>query len=175
MAATELTEVQKFESKQAITDSLFKLLKKEKLEKIKVADVVKIAGVSRMAFYRNFKNIEDVIHQYFEPKLVEIFGDMKNDPSADSRYRKIGKFFFQSKDRLLLSYKSGFENIISDIFYQQLEAFIGKTDIQSKYWVKFYGAGIYAIWREWLLSDMDLNFDEINLLIHKFLGADYLN
>lgn len=56
--------------RQAIEDAVFELMKTTDVEAIKVSDVIHLAGVSRSTFYRNYKNVDDVVKQ-FEDKILE--------------------------------------------------------------------------------------------------------
>ncbi|WP_054654296.1 TetR/AcrR family transcriptional regulator [Secundilactobacillus silagei] len=76
MSATQHAQQIKQDSKQYLTTALFQLLATKDLNDIKVTALVKRAGVSRMAFYRNFDTLEDVILQYFGPKIQSLFNDV---------------------------------------------------------------------------------------------------
>lgn len=70
MAATKHAQLIQKDSQDYLTEALFQLLEKKSLEEIKVTELVTRAGVSRMAFYRNYQGLEDIIRQYFAPKLT---------------------------------------------------------------------------------------------------------
>lgn len=61
MAATNLAQEQKNETKVFITTALMQLLHEQALEKISVRQVSDRAGVSRMAFYRHFDDLNAVL------------------------------------------------------------------------------------------------------------------
>lgn len=50
--------------KNCITTALFRLLEKKDLDEISIVELIIIAGVSRMGFYRNYKNKEEIIEEY---------------------------------------------------------------------------------------------------------------
>jgi len=65
------------DSKNFITEATLQLLEAKSYTKLTVMEVVKRAGVSRMAFYRNFESIEDVLKQYYSPKFETFFDKVK--------------------------------------------------------------------------------------------------
>lgn len=60
MAATEHSKKIKQDSQTYLITALLQLLKTKDFTDITVTQVVKRAGVSRMAFYRNFDTLDDV-------------------------------------------------------------------------------------------------------------------
>jgi AcrR family transcriptional regulator len=76
MAATKHAQLIQKDSQDYLTEALFQLLEKKSLEEIKVTELVTRAGVSRMAFYRNYQGLEDIIRQYFAPKLSRMFDNV---------------------------------------------------------------------------------------------------
>lgn len=78
MSATQHAQQIKEDTRSYITTALFQLLKSHDLNDIKVTALVKRAGVSRMAFYRNFDSVEDVLNDYFGGKIHQLFDDVIN-------------------------------------------------------------------------------------------------
>ena len=52
--------------KECIAQALIILLQEKELSNISITELTRIAGVSRMAFYRNFSSKEDVLYSYFD-------------------------------------------------------------------------------------------------------------
>lgn len=50
--------------KECIAQALMTLLKKKELSAISITELTKVAGVSRMAYYRNFTSKEEIISSY---------------------------------------------------------------------------------------------------------------
>jgi len=51
-------------SKILIMDALYLLIKKKPLQEISITEIAETAGVSRLSFYRNFENKENVVFAY---------------------------------------------------------------------------------------------------------------
>lgn len=70
------------QSKRAISEALLRLLKHHEYGKITLQAIVDEAGVSRMAFYRNFESKDAVIKYYLDQVtdnfIVEYDVDFEN-------------------------------------------------------------------------------------------------
>lgn len=64
--------------KECITSALFALMEKYDFEKITITDIINKAGVSRMGFYRNFTDKENVVEKFVIEKFVETVEDIKS-------------------------------------------------------------------------------------------------
>lgn len=178
MAATEHAQAIKQDSRDYLTTALLQLLTTKDLADITVTQVVKRAGVSRMAFYRNFDTLTDVLTAYFEPLIAARFADVEHQIPTVDKLAAIGTFFFEYADLLKLSTERGFEPIIQQLFDQQMLAFYDNLALpatlsatQRRYWIKFMSAGIYAIWREWLFGGQRESLTTIHDLIGAFQTA----
>lgn len=70
-----------------ITESLLLLMDQKDFHKITIVDITKKAGVSRMAFYRNFASKEDILLHHCD-EILKPFGEkIKN-----SEYRDMKEF-----------------------------------------------------------------------------------
>ena len=64
--------------KECITSALFSLMEKHDFDKITITDIINKAGVSRMGFYRNFTDKENVVEKFVLDKFVETVDDIKS-------------------------------------------------------------------------------------------------
>lgn len=171
MAATNLAQEQKNETKIFITTALMQLLHEQPLEKVSVRQVADRAGVSRMAFYRHFDDLNAVLVGYYEPRFHRLFTDLEQYHGED-KLERVGLFFQDTSTDILLAINQGYENLIVDLFTTGLEEIFASEaeSIAEKYRLKFVGAGVYAMWREWLVSGMDVSLVEMNVMVHQFMG-----
>ncbi|WP_252898590.1 TetR/AcrR family transcriptional regulator [Secundilactobacillus odoratitofui] len=93
MSATKHAQQIKEDSQAYITTALFQLLETKDLGEITVTALVKRAGVSRMAFYRNFETTADVILKYFASKINQVFDDVINQVPTEEKLTEIDHFF----------------------------------------------------------------------------------
>ena len=171
MAATNLAQEQKNETKVFITTALMQLLHEQALEKISVRQVSDRAGVSRMAFYRHFDDLNAVLVGYYEPRFHRLFSDLEQYHDED-KLARVGVFFQDTSEDILLAINQGYENLIVDLFTTGLEEIFDSKGgaVVEQYRLKFVGAGVYAMWREWLVSGMEVSLAEVNAMVHQFMG-----
>ncbi|GAX01331.1 TetR/AcrR family transcriptional regulator [Secundilactobacillus silagei] len=178
MSATQHAQQIKQDSKQYLTTALFQLLATKDLNDIKVTALVKRAGVSRMAFYRNFDTLEDVILQYFGPKIQSLFNDVILQVPEKQKLGDMTEFFQTLSTELKLAVDRRYEYLIRRLFNENMVRYYDQHQVwkqlsadERHYWVAFMSAGVYAIWREWLLNDQSEPLSKIHVLIRKFQNA----
>lgn len=175
MAATEHSQQIKQDSQDYLIEALLQLLNNYDLSDISVTQVVKKAGVSRMAFYRNFQSLNDILIAYLKPKFASEFDLIINHVPQNKKMDALGNFFTEMAPIMKLSTERHFEQIIQNIFNENISRFYDAvmnwnnfTPMQRKYWTEFMGAGVYAIWREWLYDGQKESLDDIHTLIADF-------
>lgn len=57
--------------KECIAQALSKLIETKPFSEIKITELTRIAGVSRMTYYRNFNSKEEIFSAYFDIILEE--------------------------------------------------------------------------------------------------------
>lgn len=89
-----------------------------------------------MAFYRNFDSINQVIYQYYQPRISESFEIIRQNVSATIKIENQLKFFEDFKNDLYLSESQGYEPIIRQIYIEEIENFTKKqmTNISLLLW-----------------------------------------
>lgn len=178
MAATTHAQTIKQDSQNYLATALLQLLQTKDLNDLTVTAVVKRAGVSRMAFYRNFTTLSDVLTAHFAPLITGQFDDILAHVPQDQKLDALGNFFTTLGPTLKLSVDRGFEAVFHQLFDQNMQRFYavtmtwnGATATQQKYWTQFMTAGVYRIWREWLLGGQTESLTEIHDLIATFQTA----
>lgn len=107
-------------TRESLQGALIYLMRKKSIDQITVTELVKKSGVSRSAFYRNYKCKEDIIKD-FASNVLEIIRDSLNNSEYQNNHYEWFKFlFFQIKSneklfRLLQKTNTiNFEAVISE-------------------------------------------------------------
>ena len=87
-----------------IQEALFILLKKYDFSEITVTDIIKKSGVSRSAFYRNFKDKESVLYKFVDGCIDKTFFNMNR--SVYENWVLIFKIVKENRIKFNLLYKS---------------------------------------------------------------------
>jgi len=166
MAATKHAQTIKKDTKEYITTAMLQMLTKEKLSALTVSQVCKRAGVSRMAFYRNFEGLEQILYEYYQPKIAAVFDVISQDTREADKYNSQFIFFSTFGETFISSVDRGFEQIIQRIFIEEIGKFYAADN--DEYWTSFMSAGVYAVWRKWLLDGQQKPLEEIMEFLKKF-------
>jgi len=150
-------------SKESIFTALMILMEKKNFKEITITEVTKRAGVSRMAFYRNYNIIEDIITNY----LDELFEDYsKQILNREEIYNKesVRLFFvyFRKHNRLTTNLISS--NLSYLILERCIEFFYtlsrhivcsnSHLPLKEKYIIEFAAGGLYKVLIEWAKNGM---------------------
>lgn len=65
-------------TKESIFTALMIIMEKKDFKEISITEITKKAGVSRMAFYRNYNQMEDIIINHLDEFLVEYSKQLLN-------------------------------------------------------------------------------------------------
>ncbi len=143
-----------------ILDALVILMGEKDYSSITVMDIVGKAGVSRVSYYRHFKNKEDVLRLYFANQIEKFKQNMPYIMrSREDFFEAIFAAFKQFRDnelffRLLLK---------AHLEYLYLEVLDGcmaeANDIRRpdlpEYTAHFYAGALYNVSMEWLKGGFD--------------------
>ncbi len=166
MAATNHAQAIKKDTKDFITAAMLQILTKEKLSTLTVSQVCKKAGVSRMAFYRNFDGLEQILYEYYQPQIAGVFDVIRESSQTSVKFDSQLNFFNTFGDTLLSSVDRGFEPIIQRIFIEEIKKFYAEDN--DGYWTAFMSAGVYAIWRKWLMDGQQKPLIEVMDFLKQF-------
>ena len=97
--------------KESITVALLNLMRKKAFSEIKVTEIVKLAGVGRTSFYRNFESKEDVLKKHINRLYSEYFlthklPDMSVEKERRSHMLSRFRFVKQNADFFVLLNKN---------------------------------------------------------------------
>lgn len=165
MAATKHATQIKTDSLQYLTQALFHLLETKPLNDITITALVARAGVSRMAFYRNYDTLEDILRAYFEPRLQQLFDNVILQRPAQVKLADMQTFFAEFAHQWRLAERQHYEYLIRDLFTAQMATYYAQWPDANRYWAVFMTNGVYGIWREWLLSGQHESLEQLQALI----------
>jgi len=159
MKQNAANEKRKQFTKDCIFDSLVILLRTKKIEDISVSELTQKAGFSRMAFYRNYDSLMDVILKHFDEKplgYAEEFDvehyDMHDHATCCFAYFKenqeiINYLIQEGKSNLLLEYV---DKHIKTTFRPVLKSF----GVNQEYEITVLSGVIFMILNDWAKKGM---------------------
>ena len=122
-------------TRECLQLSLMHLMSDQPYEKITVSEIVRRAGVSRMAFYRNYTDKEDILHELGN-KLVESIARISESPALHENphqwFEDVFRTVREDKDTIALFDQAGIlqselfsGKSISELLYPTTDAEIG--------------------------------------------------
>ena len=168
-------ETQKKITKESIFTALMKLLEKKKFNEVTISQITNLAGVSRMAFYRNYNVKEDIISIYLDEQFSGFYNQVLKLRQASKYDISVCFFsFFKEKKRFIeILMASG----LIYIFYQKLSGslfnYFKNTEEKNKpdygtYFAYFEAGGLYSILLEWISNGTKESVETMANLIDEF-------
>ena len=161
-------------TKESIFSALMILMEQKNFKEISITEISKKAGVSRMAFYRNYNLMEDIITNYldefFEEYSKQVFSSEKID-----NYESVCLYFayFRKHERLITNIINS--NLTNLILERCVEFFhlISKDIVCKKsyppekeiYSIKFIAGGLYMVLIEWAKGGMKESDEDIAKIV----------
>lgn len=169
-------------TKRLLQEGLFRLLEEKPLEKVKVTELCREAGINRATFYRHYTAPRDVLldmEAEFDAKLSATYtaADKQDFPRTIEAltthlhcHRALLKVFLQnnSVDEFLLLLTK-----IFDICIRGTEGFsyLAEADEESlKLLTAYITGGGYYMLRQWLLEDIQKSPQEIAALVLRLMN-----
>ncbi|MED0987736.1 TetR/AcrR family transcriptional regulator [Bacillus paramycoides] len=160
-------------TKEAIYIALLQLMKKRDFQKITITDTTKRAGVSRMAFYRNFQSKGEILTNRLDELFKEYYEEIlsKEVPSPYDfsvsffiyfrNHNQLIKAMLQAQlhTELIPKFNQYLENIYTDIY---------KNRSINSYEIKFLVGGILNILISWIESNMKESNEDMAKIIERF-------
>ena len=140
--------------KKCIKDSLLILMNEKNLKDITITEITEKAGVSRMAYYRNYTYKEDILKDYFEELKEEYLQSNIEEKDIYNRFLFAFNFFHDNKELFIALEKSNLSSIIQDKLNEYMTAFYpnNKNNITQKYRLYILSGAIYNASKMWLLN-----------------------
>lgn len=173
------TEEQKQLSKESIQQALFELLKVQEYSTVTISQLAKKAGVSRMGFYRNYDTKDQVLTDYFDNYMQELYQSLNDASPKDPTSISLDYFNYVKENAELFTVliQSKAEQILIERFTYYVSKFY-LENVQSipfegtyaKYWNDFVSAGLYKLTIEWIKNDCRESSEFLAELVTKLAG-----
>lgn len=154
--------------KENLFSALLELMKEKSFSDIRIQDITKRAGISRVSYYRNFTSKEDVLESYMNEETGKFHQEHSKDNEKEFLIHLL-EHLKQYKDQFELLYK----NNLSYLFLNHIYQWCGpkkNTDDHEAYLKAAKAFAIYGFIEEWVKRGMkgktELVADEIIKSLH---------
>lgn len=144
-------------TRKCIQDALIILMNKKPYAEITVTDIVKKAGVSRTAYYRNYNSKDDVLENYINEIISAIYKSMSKFDYNLREYDFWLTMFenlIDYADKLKLLFCNGFSEKIENGIYFSTIAEYQTVSERDKYIERFWSGAICSVIKQWVNDDM---------------------
>ena len=142
-------------SKNCLSQALMDLLETHEYSEISIQDIVDKAGFSRMAYYRNFKNTDEMIDYYLDAYFINFINDNNlsyHRMGAEKFFLTVFNFLADPKTRKMAETldKRGLITHLSAEFVKRIQG--GFVPGQSEYFYSFLAGGLFGVYMGWMHS-----------------------
>jgi len=152
-------------TKEALADSLEKLLNARTLDKITVKDVVEDAGVNRQTFYYHFRDIYDLIQWIFEQKTTEVLNQAEEAADLHASFIRIILAIREERDLILNTFRSMGRDYLENYMFSTVERLLrpalendplcAQVDQADRDFVlRFYCNALVGVLEDWMRQGM---------------------
>lgn len=140
--------------RESIQEALFILMKGTPFDKITISQIINKSGVSRSAFYRNYKSKNDILHDLVSDVAKEIYCAF--EPGLSEGWATLYRVAYENREKLTLIVEAGIDNQLLDIYNSLLP-----DDDRSYIIHAMWNGLIHNIIIEWCKRGMPLGADEM--------------
>lgn len=162
MSLASNLEIKKI-TKESIQTALILLLKEKKWKDITINDIVVKAGVSRMAYYRNYKSKEDILMDIFDEfmgRLTEISLPYMQTKQWYDYWKVLLDYFAQHAENIKLfayNHKAFMLDYLNNFCINSIKT----LSISDQYRI-YGGVGLFFnILVQWIENDMPISSEEL--------------
>ena len=162
-------------TKRCLADALFSLLKEKRFTDISIQDIVDKAGFSRMAYYRNFKSIEEIIYYYIDEYVKSIYTRNSIINNAATLDEAISNFFAVIADERIKEISTILHNQymlgLVVVILRERNKELGNPN--KKYFDSFILGGLFETWINWVEGGFKETPEELISYLHQVLYQEF--
>lgn len=140
-------------TKECIESALILLMNEKKYDQITITDIVKRAGVSRTAYYRNYSSKEDILQSLVTEFVSHVTASMSQYSLHDDIYKFWLEMFHAARpyaDTILILLKANMGETIRSQINKFLLKEIPVNAIETRYAQQFWNGAAFSILTEWI-------------------------
>ena len=155
--------------KECIYISLTTLMKNQEFRDITITDITRKAGVSRMAYYRNYSSKEEILTDYLDELFQLYLNGLIAHDQIDAHkftynffvYFRLHKTLIQNliKANLSMLILNRFDKYLSSIFEKMIKR--NPPTTSDTLYIHFLAGGLYKILIEWIKNGLKESDEEM--------------
>lgn len=145
-------------TRECLKTAMLRLLAKKDIEKITITELVKVAGVSRTAFYSNYSSKEDILvsnAEEFSRRIIDLAWNGIVNNEMYELYMKLFEEFRSEYDKIDVAMKAGLEDYLFDAIEQEVIKRFGNLDKSTDYLLAGMGGMMNSVMLRWYRNGMN--------------------
>ncbi|MBR5562035.1 MAG: TetR/AcrR family transcriptional regulator [Clostridia bacterium] len=163
-------------TKECIVTALLRLMETKSYQSISITDITSLAGVSRMAYYRNYKSKDDILINHLTDREKQLLKDLHGESANDLRGMMmiVSGFFQENADVIQAVYDAGLGHRLTDMLGERIFNYfpVAIEDRGGKYAVQFYVGAVLAVFKRWFDNGMVESIEDISDILCRLINVE---
>lgn len=172
-------------TRKAILEAFDRMISNGDMLKITVSAIAREANIDRKTFYSHFSSIADLANKKTEQAIERVLKALKAKGKDKTPAEQL-HIILEEVNTILLENTVAYANIATHFSTEQMRTYFDQavdsafehvgiernTETNDTFWLrlKFYRAGSWALYAEWLKSDRTQPIEEISHVIEHAIG-----
>lgn len=152
--------------KQQITSAMLDLLKTYELKAISISELASTAQISRVSFYRNYDDKEDVLKEYINTLILNwhVEYEKSEQKSEEEMLGSLFEHFSRNRDFYLLLSQRNLFHLLKEVL-KKLYGPRPEYPNFGAYVAAYFSYGLFGWIEEWFARGMQESAEEITILL----------
>lgn len=163
-------------TKECIVTALLRLMEVKSYSDISITEITNLAGVSRMAYYRNYKNKDEILINYLVDKEKMLLGKIGGETADTVRSMLvlIAEFFQENMLVIEAIFNAGLGHLLTNMLGERINNYfpVVAADSAGRFAVHYYVGAILAVFKLWFDDGMKETVEEIADILCRLINYD---
>ena len=163
-------------TKECIVTALLRLMEVKSYSGITITDITNLAGVSRMAYYRNYKSKDEILINHLVDQEKRLLKELHGEHAQTMRdmIYYIAEFFQENVLVIKAVFDAGLGHLLTNLLSERIHNYfpVVNTSLTGKYAVQFYVSAIIGVFRMWFDNGMVESASEISDILCNLINQD---
>ncbi|MEW4369804.1 TetR/AcrR family transcriptional regulator [Paenibacillus kandeliae] len=163
-------------TREAICTALLLLIQDRPFGKITITDIVKRAGVSRMAYYNNYSSKQDILIDLVDSLILEInqhllpYTDTLTGKSTDPEafIRVLFESILAKREVYRTLQEAHFDYVILDCLNEIMQSQLQHPTDEYVYWTYFKAGALYNVIVQWIRFGFVQSVEEMTAICLRY-------
>lgn len=163
-------------TKECIITALLRLMETQSYDSISITDITALAGVSRMAYYRNYNSKDEILINHILDQEKLLLSGISAEKVYDLKgaIAFISGFFQENANVIEAIYEAGLAHMLTEMLEERIYNYfpIAAATKKGRYAVHYYVGGILSVFKLWFDGGMKESVAEISEIIFELINNE---